>query len=313
MANSTQPQDKRRRSLLYLLLIVLLVIINGVLFYTNMQTKGENEALETERQELREQQVAYERKVDSLKLELMSEIGLNAELDSIINHKIRELDSLKISFSKRIANKDYEIGRLKQELSQKIAEIERKTQQYTNEIEDWKTKYEELAAENEELSEELVNKDEDIRELENKIEQGAVLTATEINPVGIQYKGKNREKETDRAKRVDKLKVCFQLAENRIATPGYRDILIKITSPEGTTLSMESLGSGTFKLTETGESSLYTTKLSIEYDPSEPEQQYCAEWEQELEYQPGIYNFELYQDGFLIGEKELELEKGGLF
>ena len=51
-SNNTQPQDRRRRSLLYLLLIVLLIIVNGVLFYTNMQTKGENESLAQERQEL---------------------------------------------------------------------------------------------------------------------------------------------------------------------------------------------------------------------------------------------------------------------
>lgn len=309
----TQPQEKRKRSLLYLLLIVLLVIINGVLFYTNMQTKGEKEELEEERQELLIQKADYELKIDSLKIELYSEMGMNAELDSIINQKIKELDSLKIAFNKRLSSKDYEIGKLKQELNNKIAEIEQKTRQYTAEIKDWKEKYEELAEENVELSEELEGKQQDIQDLEKKIEKGAVLTATEILPKGIQYKGGDREKETDKAKRVDKLQVCFKLAENRIAKPGYRDILIKITSPEGTTLSMETLGSGTFKLAETGEASLYTTKVTIEYDPSKPDQQYCAEWEQEMEYLPGLYNFEIYQDGFMIGKQELELSKGGLF
>lgn len=299
---------------MYLLLIVLLVIINGVLFYTNMQTKGEKEELEAERQELLIQKASYEDKIDSLKTELYSEIGLNAELDSIINKKIKELDSLKIAFNKRLASKDYEISKLKQELDKKVQEIEQKTRQYTAEINEWKEKYEALEAENEELSEELEGKERNIQDLEKKIEKGAVLTATEILPKGIQYKGGgDREKETDKAKRVDKLQVCFKLAENRIAKPGYRDILVKITSPQGTTLSMESLGSGTFKLAETGEASLYTTKLTIEYDPSEPDQQYCAEWEQEMEYVEGVYNFEIYQDGFMIGKQDLELQKGGLF
>lgn len=313
-SNNTQPQDRRRRSLLYLLLIVLLIIVNGVLFYTNMQTKGENESLAQERQELLLQKANFEQMIDSLKIDLYNEKGITAELDSIISVKVRELDSLKVAFNKQLSGKNYQIGQLKRELDEKIEEIKQKTIQYTAEINEWKEKYAALEAENKELFDVLEGKQQDINSLEKKLEQGAVLTATSLTATGIQYKGSgNREKETDKAKRTEKLRLCFKLAENRIAKPGYRDLLIKITSPEGTTLSMESLGSGTFRLAETGEASLYTLKMSIEYDPSEPDQLYCAEWEQDIEYAPGTYNFQVYQDGFLIGKQELLLDKGGLF
>ncbi len=313
MNENRQPQNKKRRSLFYLLLIAILLVVNGVLFFTNMKTNEESEVLTAERNELLEQKADYERMVDSLKTELSASMGINEELDSIISIKVRELDSLKVVFSQRVSARDVEIGRMKQQLAQLIAELEQKTEDYTAEIEELKRQYAALEAENEVLTSEVQNKNQTISTLESQIARGAVLTALNVSANGIQFRGETREKVTDRAKRTDKLRVCFNLAENRIARPGYRDIYLKITSPEGTTLSMESMGSGTFQLAETGETSLFTTKLTINYDPSDPGKEFCSEWYQDNEFMDGIYTVELYQNGYLIGTNTLELKKGGLF
>lgn len=311
--NPTQPGKKRKRSLLYLALIILLVIINGVLFYTNMQTREENKVLSNERQELLVQKATYERQIDSLKIALKAELGLNAELDSIINLKIQELDSLKIAFNKQLSSKDYAISRLKKDLAEKVAELKQRTREYTAEVADLKAQYAALEQENENLSETVTTQTNAIEALEDKVQKGSVLSAIEIVGTGYKIRNNGKEKETDNAKKVDKLRICYQLAENRIAEPGYRDILVKITSPEGSTLSVESLGSGTFQLAETGETSLYTAKMTIEYDPGDPDKKYCLDWEQEGEYEEGTYTVELYQKGFLIGTSTLVLDDGGLF
>ena len=309
----TNPQSRKRRSLFYLVLIGILLVVNAILFYTNLQTRSDKEVVEAERSELLIQTATYERKVDSLKGELTASLGINAELDSIIYVKVRELDSLKHTFGRRIAARDTEIGKLKRELDEKIKEIERKTRQYTEDINDWKRRYTELETEKEALVEEVAVKVDEIRTLETTVEKGAILTATEIRAAGIQTRGETKEKETDRAKRSDFLRVCFKLAENRIAKVGYKEVFIKISGPDGTTLAVQALGSGTFHLTETGESSLYTKKITVDYDPGTPDKTYCVDWQQDNEFPPGTYNVELFQSGFLIGKTSLELRKGGIF
>lgn len=269
--------------------------------------------MEAERGELLIQTASYERKVDSLKEELTASLGMNAELDSIIYVKVRELDSLKHTFGRRIAARDTEIGKLKRELDDKIKEIERKTRQYTDEIVEWKRRYDELETEKEALVEDVAEKEDAIRTLETTVEKGAILSAASLTAVGIQTRGETKEKETDRAKRTDFIRVCFRLAENRIAKAGYKEVYIKISGPDGTTLAVQALGSGTFHLTETGESSLYTKKITVDYDSGTPDKTYCADWQQDNEFPPGVYNVELFQSGFLIGKTQMELRKGGIF
>lgn len=311
--NRPQPEKVRRRRIFYIILIILLLGINGFLFYNNMNTNKQRKTLVLERNELLEQRVIFEQKIDSLKGILEAARGLNVELDSIINTKIAELDALKISFNRKLANKDLEINDLKKELDKNLEAVARLKEEYTADVEEWKQQYESAINENRQLSSKIQKKEQEIQQLEQKVDRGTVLTAVNLLPKGIQYRNNNREKETDRAKRTDKLQVCFSLAENRIAEPGIKEIYLRILSPEGSTMAIQSQGSGTFELAESGESSLFTKKITLDYDPAEPDKQYCTDWRQDNEFVPGNYVFELYQNGFLIGTTTLELEQGGLF
>lgn len=311
--NRPQPQRARKKKVFYILLIVLLLGINGFLFYNNMNTSEERDVLAEQRTELLDQRNLFEARIDSLKQTLMDARGLSVELDSIINIKIAELDVLKISYNRKLANKDLEINDLKNDLDKQLKEISQLKFNYTTEVQEWQGRYEETVQEKEELEQAVETRKDEIRELADKINRGAVLTAVDLTAQGIQYRNNNREKETDRAKRIDKLQICFNLAENRIAEPGIKDIYLRILSPEGSTMAVQSMGSGTFVLAESGESSLYTKQVTLEYDPTDPNNQYCTDWHQDNEFVPGIYTFELYQNGYLIGSTTLELKKGGLF
>lgn len=312
-SNRQQPANARRNRFIYITLIIVLLGVNAFLFYNNMNTRDDRELLKQERTELLEQKAAFERKVDSLKGLLIQSRGLTVELDSIINDKITELDALKINFNRNLANKDLEINDLKEDLNERFEEIEEMSGTFTTEIEEWKARYNEAQQEKQALNQVISSKNTEIRELEKRVSKGAVLTAVNMRGFGIQYRSNEREKETDRAKRVDKLQLCFNLAENRIAETGYKDLYLRILTPEGTTMAQQSMGSGTFTLAESGESSLFTKKVSLAYDPTEPEKEFCADWYQDNEFVPGIYTFELYQNGYLIGTTSIELRKGGLF
>lgn len=312
-SNGSTPENKRRKQIFYIILIVLLVLVNGFLFYSNIQSKSENTELTQERNELLEQKAIFENKIDSLKVSLRESEGLNVELDSIIQAKVKELDDMKVTYSRRIADKEVEIAELNEEVKAKIRQVDRLKRQYEQEIDDWKERYATLEDEKTTLEDTLDTRESHISELNKRIGKGEILSAASINGYGVKYRSNNREKETDRANKVDKLVVCFTIAANRLADSGYKEILVKITSPEGTTLAVESMGSGTFELAETGESSLYTKPINIDYDPGQPDKEYCAEWTQENDFEPGEYAIELYQQGYLIGESSMELRDSWLF
>lgn len=311
--SSGTPMKKNLNKIIYILLIIILLVINGLLFFNNLKTNNENEELTKERDELMHKKAEYELKIDSLIADLEAYAGINASLDSIIQAQKNELLAQKIAFDKKLSNKDFELAQLKRELDEKIKELERENNKVLAELENWKLKYEQVVEEKRELEDTIVSKEITIKTLEKKIEKGNILSAQSIETYGVRYKSNSKEVKTDRAKRVEKLVVCFKLGESRIADPGYRTIYIRIINPEGNTLAIQSMGSGTFTLAESGESSLYTKKVTIDYEPDNPEKLYCTDWFQETGFMPGDYGVEVYQDGYMIGTSGFSLRKGGLF
>ena len=119
-------------------------------------------------------------------------------------------------------------------------------------------------------------------------------------------KSSGKESETDNAKKAEKLKVCFDVPENLVADPGEKTFLVRIISPEGTTMAVQSSGSGTFMVAGSGEQRQYTTSTTIDYD--QKPKNVCTYWQQTTPYAQGNYTVEVYQDGYLLSTKKFELK-----
>ena len=150
-----------------------------------------------------------------------------------------------------------------------------------------------------------------IKEKENTIDIGSTLHASNFSIVGINEKNNGKEKETTTAKRVDKLRVAFDLDENRIAQSGEKDLFVSITAPDGTPVAVEALGSGSFSTRE-GQEKLYTQKVNVNYTQGQ-RQTVSFDWKQNSKFATGDYKIEIYHNGFKIGEGVRSLKKGGLF
>jgi len=83
------------------------------------------------------------------------------------------------------------------------------------------------------INEKLEERQENMEEI---IEVGRVLQCTEINVVGIRVTQTGRQRETARADRVEMIKVCFTLLENKIAESGNKVINLRVTDLEGNVL-----------------------------------------------------------------------------
>ena len=239
----------------------------------------------------------------------------NARADSLIKTKDKDIEDLKVKVQNILNNKNATASQLAEARSM-ITQLKTNIDTYTAEIEKLQGEKVKLTEEKRVVTEEkeAVTKNYDsaktvIKEKEDVIDVGSTLQAFNFNIVGLHERG-NKEKETSTARRVDKLRITFDL-ENRIAPTGSKDIFVCISAPDGTPVAVEALGSGKF-VTRDGVEKLFTKKVQINYTQGE-KQTVTVEWKQNSEFQTGNYKIEVYHNGFKIGEGVRTFKKGGLF
>ena len=150
-----------------------------------------------------------------------------------------------------------------------------------------------------------------IKQKEDLINVGSTLHASNFNIVGINERRSGKEKTTATAKRVDKLRITFDLDENMLSESGAKEIYVCITAPDGSPVAVQALGSGTFS-TRQGEEKPYTQKLDVNYTQNK-RQSVSFDWKQGTNFSTGNYKIEVYNNGFKVGEGYKPLRKGGLF
>lgn len=150
-----------------------------------------------------------------------------------------------------------------------------------------------------------------IQQKEAMIDVASTLHASNFSIRGIREKSNGDESETTVAKRVDKLRISFDIDENRVAQSGVKNIYVCITGPNGKPLAAEAMGSGKFSTRE-GEQKFFTQKIDVNYIQGQ-RQTVSVDWKQGTDFETGNYKIEVYNNGFKIGEGIRVLKKGGLF
>ena len=259
-------------------------------------------------------------------------------LQTLLDESTRMYDSLKTTNAKKdstITSKDRDIAKKKAQIqgilskqnatSAELAQARTLIASLNTDIENYKAQVEVLKGQNlvltrekEEVTQQrnAVTQQFDsakvvISEKDNLIDIGSTLEAANFNILGIQQKKNGKEKETTKAKRVDMVRISFDLGENRIVTSGPKDLYILVTGPDGKPVTVEALGSGNFSTRNEGEKP-YTQKVNINYVQGQ-KQRVSFDWKQNEPYVEGDYKIEVYNNGFKIGEGIRHFKKGGLF
>lgn len=267
-------------------------------------------AVSSEKEDLKLQLDEATMRYDELKTE-------NVKKDSTITARDREIADKKA----RIASILKKADATKEELAEAkslIKSLNEDIASYKEQVEILKGENLQLTKEKEQVTQErnLVQRGLDsaknvVKEKEGLIDVGSTLHASSFNIVGIEEKKGGKEKETTKAKKVDKLRISFNLDENRIAQSGQKDLFVCITGPDGNAIAVEALGSGTFTTREDGQK-IYTQKVQISYTQGQ-KQTVSFDWKQNTNFAVGNYKIEVYHNGFKIGEGVAVLKKGGLF
>ncbi len=293
------PNKKEKIYRVVVLLLGVLVLVFGVLWFTTRQSLQE---VEREREVVAERNYGLQLELDSLlddyhhtRLEYDS---ILADKDSVIQANADEIRSL-------IARQaDY--NRIRRQLNQ-LQEI---TRQYVHEMDSLYTVNQVLRAENVQMQEEIqqaarrtTELTQDKQVLETKVEEASGLRAYEIEVTPFRIRGRGREHETDRARRVEQVRVCFVVGENPIAPPGEYNAYMRIADPNGNILRESDGLSHAF--VHHGDTLQFSSKGTFSYENRATNK--CLTWERLAEFEAGTYSIALFTDEFRLGETAMTL------
>lgn len=296
---------------LYIALILLLLLVNAVGFYYLISKNNkEKEELTEEIVELRDDYTTLQADFNKQLSDLKELKGQNEQLDSIIS--IRESE---------IKGHLAEIEKMKKQGNLSAAEMKKAKDLimvYEKEKLAFRATLDSLFESNAELkmlmenleislADELENVEqlnEEKNFLSGKVELGSLLMADELYAAGIKVKDTGAEKEVSKIKNTDKIIVCYQTGANKVRDSGSVSMYLRLISPDGETMFIESEGSGVFESKENGKKIKYTKEAKFDYDKSN--KKVCIYWSHNITA-IGQYTAEIYQDGYKIGETTFSL------
>ncbi len=138
--------------------------------------------------------------------------------------------------------------------------------------------------------------EEQASELKNKVQQGAIVRARDITLVALSAKGKP----VSRVRTATTLRVDFTLNANELATPGNREIYVRITSPDGYILSTEQTPSFEFE----GGKLSYSASREVDYQNEDLD---VSIFYNGSGFAAGTYTIQLYSSGYMMGSTEVVL------
>jgi len=149
----------------------------------------------------------------------------------------------------------------------------------------------------------LISEKEKAIETEQNIR--STFSVSNYKITGLQVRNSGKEVETDKARRIDKLRVSFDLDPNEWAETGEKEVYVAIFKPDGSLGKFKDADSGELETWSLG-TIRYSDKIKFNYTTG-TKKNISFDWE-DYEFPKGNYRIDIYQNGFKIGQKSLELK-----
>ncbi|MDP4266380.1 MAG: hypothetical protein Q8880_02970 [Bacteroidota bacterium] len=223
------------------------------------------------------------------------------EKDSIIQKNAREIQKLLASEKdlKRVSKKLDYLRSIVQGYLHQIDSLQASNHALRKENTEIKGEYHKEKNRAEELS-------KDKEQLTAKVNVASVLKAYKVTCTAIKLKsGGKREDVVEKAKKVDKIKVCFTLSENLLAKSGRKYIYVRIAGPDNYILRKGDSDEYSF-LNNNKERMQYSMMKEIDYDNKAMD--ICMYWDKMKTVLPGTYNISIFADGYQIGTGQFSIK-----
>lgn len=301
-SSENYPNEKKEQGKnIIIAVLVLLVIISGIKLYADYQdrTKKTEEIfqLSTENTELNNRLDSMTYQLD-LRIQEIEKLGGSiTALEEIKDQLLAERNSSKQRTAAEISALNQKINGLNNMIQEKDREIlslrEANKELYT-ENQDLKTTQDEIKEQVNQLNAQK-------SDLQAKVNVAAKLKAEKITISAVNSRGKERIETTKdfRNRQMERLKMSFNIADNKIAEKGPRNVFVQVLAPNSQPIFDVAKGSGTFIIN--GAELFYTAKQDIIFDNSE--QQLTFYYEKGTDYATGVHEVRIFVDNYQIGSK----------
>ena len=297
-----EPKKSNRISLLIGLLLVI-ILIQSVKIYLDYKEKVEvKDQLATTEEDLGETM----QKLKDIQTELDQKIVQIEKLGG----DVKELQKAKAEVESELKRNGKRSAKALQELKDRVEGYEELLKLKDDEIEKLKNVNTQLFSENKnlktkqnKLSDSISQLSKGKDELETKVAIASQLKAENISIKAVSSKGKERESPF-KNRQLQKLKVDFNLAENKVAPIEGKKIIIRIIDENNQVIFDVAKGSSTFIYN--GKEEFYTAAQEILFDNTKQRLSYL--YEKGSEYAEGKYTVDIYANDYKIGSGVFEVK-----
>ncbi len=326
--NSNNNDGQKRLLTIAGIAIALLLGTTIYLAVGKYKTGQELESLEMNFEQQKAALADVESKYNTAVAELEQQKGINAELDAKINEQINQLSSQKSQID--------ELIRSKKEYRNALNSLQAKQKEYVAEIETLKAQVgvltsdnEKLTTEKQELSTSLTQTQGELQAttqakaelisaktqlegekavLSKKADRGSAIDITKFDIKTLSVSSSGKEKEKSKAKKVDKVSICFTTEANEVTDAGEETFHIIVIDPKGEPLLNDALGSGVANDKKQSSDFRFTTTATCSYQNNEAN--VCGAWNPGANWIAGQYKVEVYNKGYRVGTSSFNLKKG---
>lgn len=297
--SNTEDKARQKKALLIVggcLLLGLMAIGIFTIINQRGQIKDIQAIAELEKQALQDEYNEVALQYEGFKVELKNDSILK-QLESEqakVQRLMEELRTVKSSNAQRIL-----------ELKKELETLRKVLRHYVVQIDTLNRANEQLRSENKDLTQQVsqvASERSQLRQEKEKLTEQVTL-ASKLSASGLQVTPLNsRGKETKRIQNMKQLRFVFTVEKNVTAQPGFRDIYMRISTPDDVLLQKAS-ESGNFSFE--GGSVPYSIKKQIEYGGESTT--VTMYWDIEEYLIEGNYRVELFADGYVIGRFNFSL------
>ncbi len=313
--SSTEYKPNNSKNWIIGLLIAGIIVLAGFFIFDHnksgetIQTQqAEVTKISTEKSDIQSNFDASLARLDSMQTE-------NTQVNNKLTESKGEIAKMKTEIRSILNKRNATAAELSKarnliaQLNGKITDMETQIATLTQENDGLKQNVAVLTTQKETLTHDLDSTNVIKQTLEKKVDVASTLNASNISITPMKVRNNGKEKVSTVAKRVDKLVVSFDVS-NRIIQPGTTDVYVVVIGPDGKPVTSAN-GAGTFTTRDEGDKA-FTAKLPVDLETSKTRNVEFA-FDPGNHFQQGSYKIQIYQNGFLIGEKVRDLRKGGLF
>src|SRR6478609_4444253 len=297
------PAKSGNKASIIIALLSIIVIIQSIKIYLDYQKDVEKTV-----------QLATSEENLTTTMQRLNEI--KAELDQ----KIVEIEKLGgdiTELQKAKAEVDAQLKRSTTRSAKEIQQLKERVEGYTEllkikdeELEKLKSVNKELFSENRTLKTQKNVLNDSINrlaknkeELTNKVAIASQLKAENVTVMSVNSKGKEKESPF-KNRQLEKLKVEFAIADNKVAPIEGKKILIRVIDENGQVIFDVAKGSGTFIFN--GKEEFYTAAQEILFDNTKQKLSYL--YEKGSNNAAGNYTVEIFTDGYKMGSAQFAVK-----